>query len=139
MKSSAPRKKKAKVQSVLSAETIEQFKDFLLKEQQKIAQRIRKSHQNLQANRAAGEESADIGSDDFIRETGFSILGADAEKLRMIDMALRNIENGTYGICQACGKPISEARLWAKPYAKYCIDCKSAREENGGVGPGDFT
>jgi DnaK suppressor protein len=39
--------------------------------------------------------------------------------------ALSKIEQGTYGTCERCGQPISEARLEAKPASAYCINCAS--------------
>lgn len=46
-----------------------------------------------------------------------------------IEEALKRIENGTYGICQECGKPIPYERLKAIPTAKYTVDCKEKIEE----------
>jgi DnaK suppressor protein len=43
--------------------------------------------------------------------------------LRSIDEALKRVDDGTYGTCAACGKPISEGRLEARPYATLCIEC----------------
>lgn len=42
-----------------------------------------------------------------------------------VDRALRNIENGTYGLCEQCGTEIAPARLEARPASVLCIDCKS--------------
>ena len=42
-------------------------------------------------------------------------------ELRDIDDALRRLDDGTYGICEECGKPIDEARLEAVPWARYCV------------------
>ena len=39
-----------------------------------------------------------------------------------IDAALARIEDGTYGICEVCGKPIGADRLRAIPWARLCID-----------------
>lgn len=47
----------------------------------------------------------------------------------MIDDAIERLANGEYGICMDCGEAISEARLKAKPYAIFCIKCKSRHEE----------
>lgn len=44
--------------------------------------------------------------------------------------ALDRIENGTYGICERCGKEISEKRLLARPVTTLCIDCKTLQEED---------
>jgi DnaK suppressor protein len=45
-----------------------------------------------------------------------------------INDALKRIEDGTYGICANCGKPIGEERLAAIPWATHCIDCKRLEE-----------
>ena len=50
----------------------------------------------------------------------------EGEILSAIEEALVRIENGTYGNCTECGKPVSEERLRAIPYAMRCIDCASA-------------
>jgi DnaK suppressor protein len=48
-----------------------------------------------------------------------------------IDSALARIEEGTYGVCSACGGPIGEERLEAVPYATLCIEDKRAVERTG--------
>jgi RNA polymerase-binding transcription factor DksA len=45
-----------------------------------------------------------------------------------IDLALKRIEEGTFGTCTSCGKTIAEARLEAMPYATKCIECKRLEE-----------
>lgn len=45
-------------------------------------------------------------------------------KLQNINDALDKMENGEYGVCEACGKPIEEARLDAEPSAKHHVDCE---------------
>jgi len=42
---------------------------------------------------------------------------------RAIEWALDRLNKGNYGICTACGKPISRARLRAVPWTDYCLDC----------------
>ena len=44
-------------------------------------------------------------------------------KLKDVNMALEKIENGTYGICEKCGKKITEERLMVCPEAKTCLRC----------------
>ena len=43
------------------------------------------------------------------------------EALDEVDAALKRLQDGTYGVCEVCGKPIGEARLEAKPAARLCI------------------
>jgi DnaK suppressor protein len=49
------------------------------------------------------------------------------ETLTEIEDALKKFDEGTFGVCENCGNPIPEARLEAKPAARLCIDCASAR------------
>lgn len=50
--------------------------------------------------------------------------------LEEIDGALKRIEDGTYGICRYCRKPINAKRLMARPVASSCISCKTELQEN---------
>ena len=49
------------------------------------------------------------------------------ETLTEVEDALQKFDNGTYGVCEQCGEPIQDARLEAKPAARLCINCASAR------------
>ncbi len=62
--------------------------------------------------------------------------------IRKIEKALSRIDEGTYGLCEACSAPINEARLKARPMTTLCIDCatelESEKERNklfGGESP----
>ena len=55
----------------------------------------------------------------------------DSKLLRAIDEALRRIERNTFGVCQACMKPISAARLDAVPWSRLCRECKEQRQGSG--------
>ena len=46
--------------------------------------------------------------------------------LAEIDAAIARLEDGTYGVCERCGQPISDARLRARPVARACITCATA-------------
>ena len=116
--------------SPFSEEFLLEVKERLLAERERICARLQSSHRNLQ-NNAGNENIEETGSKDFIHAIDISTMGSDAEKLTMIDEALENIRRGTYGICADCGKPIGEGRLEARPFAHYCIKCKSIREERG--------
>ena len=55
----------------------------------------------------------------------------DREKheIAEIDAALRRIAEGTYGICEECKEAIAEARLWALPATRFCVDCAREQEQ----------
>lgn len=49
------------------------------------------------------------------------LAGELGEALDEVDAAIQRLKDGTYGICEVCGKPIGEARLEAMPAARLCI------------------
>jgi len=49
------------------------------------------------------------------------LAGELRDSLEEVDAALKRLEDGTYGICEVCGKPIGAARLEAMPAARLCI------------------
>jgi len=73
------------------------------------------------------DESADAGTATFEREKELSIEQNVRDLIQKIDRALRRIDDGTYGICEACGKPIEKARIKALPYVDLCIKDAQAR------------
>lgn len=72
---------------------------------------------------------ADISSDNSLREMGLRLLTEEGNVVELIEAAISRLIDGSYGKCQDCGEMIGEARLEARPYALYCINCKSAREK----------
>jgi DnaK suppressor protein len=71
------------------------------------------------------------GSDNHIGDTATATYDRELEEgleegaqhtLEQVNAALKRIEDGTYGTCEACGKPIGEDRLRALPWASRCID-----------------
>ncbi len=56
-----------------------------------------------------------------------AVTGSLKESLAEVEDALAKLEQGTYGICERCGQPISAARLEARPAARWCIACASRR------------
>jgi len=72
---------------------------------------------------------ADQGTDNFDREFALNLVSSEQDVLYEIDEAIGRIEMGDYGVCEGCGKMIERPRLQALPFAKMCIECKSAAEK----------
>ena len=56
-----------------------------------------------------------------------ALAGSLREALDEVEHALVKLDQGTYGVCEECGRPINAARLEAMPAARLCIDCASQR------------
>src|SRR5437660_134057 len=74
------------------------------------------------------EDYADAGSFTFEREKEFSIANNVSDLRDKIDRALHKIAEGSYGVCESCGKPIEGPRLKALPHVTLCLKCKKAEE-----------
>lgn len=72
--------------------------------------------------------SADEGDAMADAERSNLVLGNSRTLLEQVNAALARLDDGIYGYCQRCGKPIDARRLEALPYALYDIDCQEAIE-----------
>ena len=89
------------------------------------------------------QHQADLGTETFEREKDLSILEQVEAELADVEHALRRLDEGTYGMCEVCGKPIPEERLEAMPATRLCLEHQSEAErevrisgERADVGPG---
>ena len=64
-------------------------------------------------------------------DRNFELRIRDRERKLIAKMqeALKRIDDGTFGVCDSCGGPISEKRLQARPVTTQCIDCKTKEEK----------
>jgi DnaK suppressor protein len=111
------------------------FRDALLEERRRVVEAIEYLHKENPGT--IEEETEDETLDNHLAETATATLDREIDYtleensehvLTAIDGALKRIEDGTYGICANCGKPIGEERLAAIPWATHCIDCKRLEE-----------
>jgi RNA polymerase-binding transcription factor len=80
-----------------------------------------KTQSDISGEVSFDEENADAGTFTFERERDLSIENNVRDLLGKIERALGRIEDGSYGLCSRCGKPIEKARLKALPYVDLCI------------------
>jgi DnaK suppressor protein len=78
---------------------------------------------------AFGMHQADAGSDAYDRDFALSMLSKEQGSLYEIDEALKRIEDGSYGVCELCQKPIKHDRLEALPFTRYTVDCQAELEK----------
>jgi DnaK suppressor protein len=84
------------------------------------------------------QHPGDSGTETFEMEKNVSLLEQVDDQLLEVEAAVQRLERGTYGTCQACGRPIGEERLEAMPAARFCVEDQAKAERQGGFpGPGD--
>ncbi len=59
----------------------------------------------------------------YEREMNMALRRRARRKVKSLEEAVRRFEEGTYGICEVCGRQISAQRLEALPQARLCIEC----------------
>lgn len=74
-------------------------------------------------------EIGDIASQEIDRSFLLRLRDRERKLLKKIEKTLEKINNGTYGICEACGAEIPIERLEARPVTDLCIECKTEQEE----------
>jgi RNA polymerase-binding protein DksA len=78
----------------------------------------------------ADQHPADLGTEMFEREKDLSIAERIEAELADVDRALKRIDEGTYGMCEACGRPIAKARLEVRPEARFCVEDQARAERD---------
>jgi len=89
------------------------------------------------------QHQADMGTETFEREKDLSILEQVEAELADVEHAVRRLDDGTYGTCEVCARPIPDERLEAMPAARLCLEHQAQAErevrfsgERADVGPG---
>ncbi len=85
-----------------------------------LSEEVEHPHVSHGAQTAAATEVSESQRGQQLRER-------EEQHLTQIEGALARIEDGTFGLCQNCGKPIAPERLEALPWALDCIDCHSKK------------
>lgn len=116
-------------------DSIEKLRKILLTRREALARAIKGDLSLL--SELHGETSGDIldvAADTVQDEINSRLLEVESDELRAIDSAIERMNDGSYGKCQDCGKPIPLRRLQAVPYVVDCIDCRRAAEKRSDVG-----
>lgn len=108
----------------------EQARDLLSQERERLqgikeeldAVKDESQQDSMEELSSYDQHQADVGTETFDREKDLSILDNIEGELADIEHALERIDAGTYGTCEACGKPIDDDRLEAVPAARFCVD-----------------
>jgi DnaK suppressor protein len=112
----------------LRARLLEERQDLQAQYEELEESTFSSNQSELSGEMAFDEEYADAGTATFEREKDLSLVNNLRDLMVRIDKALAKMDEGTYGLCDRCGKPIEKARLKALPYANLCIQDKQAEE-----------
>jgi RNA polymerase-binding protein DksA len=110
----------------------EVFRSRLEEERRRIVDTIAHLHEenprNMEdelgelAGRGSDNHLGDMATVTFDRELDEGLEEGAQQTLAQIDRALARIDDGSYGTCERCGRPIGAERLQARPWATLCIE-----------------
>ena len=81
----------------------------------------------------ADQHPADVGTETFELEKDLSIANNVSAELADVDRALRRVDDGTYGVCEACGRKIPQQRLQTIPSARFCVEDQARAEREARI------
>lgn len=122
----------------LSAEELSAFRQQLQNRERQLLSELRSGKEQSQAEsfkELAGEapDAGDASVADVVTDGISAERQRDYEELGEVQAALTRIEDGSFGICLRCGKPIDKSRLQALPTAKYDLQHQEEVERQSGA------
>lgn len=116
----------------LTDDELNSFKKMLLNKRADVEEEIEYLRTNLENMIDADDNDqssnahhiADIGTDQAEIQMYYKLIERSSTYVNQLNRALERIENKTYGICRATGKPIPKGRLEAVPHTRYGIEAK---------------
>jgi DnaK suppressor protein len=113
----------------LNKKELKRFQEMLEEKRKVVVERARQMLSEgmvLDANDLPDE--MDLASSEYIQSFEFRLRGREKSLLSKLDLALKKIDDGTFGICEVCDEPIGKKRLEARPETSLCIKCKEDQE-----------
>lgn len=116
-----------------TAAEMEELRGELVADATHLREEIRDAEQEIvgllrDGGDGAGNDQADVGSTTLERDHEMSLANNARDMLDQIERALARIDDGTYGVCESCGKAVGKGRLQAFPRATLCVSCKEREE-----------
>lgn len=113
---------------------LQHYRQLLLAELRRHARNVSEDQASaLEAADDGAKESADLALRDLMSELTLKLGERESQMIADIDQALLRMDEGSYGRCVNCSRPIDERRLEALPTARYDAACQEAIEAESGV------
>lgn len=113
----------------MNATEINYFKSFLLSQKSSILNKTSEFKSESITQRDTILDEAETVSHEQSLSMSIHLHERDRSVLLQIEKALGKLENGTFGVCEACGDDIEQKRLKARPFACLCVVCKEEQED----------
>jgi DnaK suppressor protein len=108
---------------------VKSYRDKLLARRESLFSQVTEAEMSSrERDLEATQDPADMAANAYTKELLISMSANDRVLLQLIDEALARVERGEFGECVNCGELVSEKRLDAVPWARYCLKCQDLQE-----------
>ena len=120
----------ATASKALTKKELKKFQELLLEKRKSVLERARQmlAVENMALDTNDLPDEMDLASSEYLQSFEFRLRGREKSLLSKLDLALKKIDDGTFGICEICEEPIGKKRLEARPETTLCIKCKEDQE-----------
>jgi len=101
----------------------DQLRGLLLQTREELSRRVEQRRQEMMIMDQEPEDEAGVALRNSSTGTAIANIEREVRTLAEIDLSIRRMESGKYGICGVCGETIPMARLKAIPWTRRCVEC----------------
>jgi len=114
----------------LTKKELKKFQELLEEKRKAVLERAREmlAVENMALDTNDLPDEMDLASSEYLQSFEFRLRGREKSLLSKLDLALKKIEDGSFGICEICEEQIGKKRLEARPETTLCIKCKEDQE-----------
>jgi DnaK suppressor protein len=114
----------------LNKKELKKFQEVLEDKRKAVLERARQmlAVENMALDANDLPDEMDLASSEYLQSFELRLRGREKSLLSKLDLALKKIEDGTFGVCEICEEPIGKKRLEARPETTLCIKCKEDQE-----------
>jgi len=107
----------------------ERFRKAMLKRKAELERVLASNIKEFREDENRAVEVVERAANEAADDLAAGLAEIESAQLAQIEQALRRLEEGTFGLCVECGKPIPQKRLQLLPFATHCIRCQRAQEQ----------
>ena len=114
----------------LTKKELKKFQELLEEKRKAVLERAREmlAVENMALDTNDLPDEMDLASSEYLQSFEFRLRGREKSLLSKLDLALKKIDDGSFGICEICEEQIGKKRLEARPETTLCIKCKEDQE-----------
>lgn len=113
---------------------MEKYREILEEQLDELLRDATRTMSEMSDEKVNFPDPTDRASLESDRNFELRIRDRERKLIKKIREAIERTEDGTFGICEVCEEPISDARLKARPVTTLCIDCKTEQERQEKIG-----